>query len=440
MIKQIKVENFKSFEKIELDLQKFNVLIGPNASGKSNFISIFRFLKDIAVSGLDNAISMQGGVEYLRNIKIGSEKDLSIRVVSDAKFGFMYEYKKPQKPQLVFDIYEVDYEFSLKFHKRGRGFRVNKEILVIKYKWEKVPENLKSKGQKKADKKDIYKNRGLWTEYLSEGEIIFTRSNGNIHFQIKENGKADTERIKILEEFFESPILKGIKLARNVLFIEKPYSVLTFPLIEIFKDIGIYDFDPKLSKKAYPITGKADLEENGENLALILRSIIQNKEKRQKLFNLIKELLPFVENLGVEKFADKSLLFKLKEVYYEEKYIPASLISDGTINATALILALYFDKKNLVIIEEPERNIHPSLISKVVSMMKETSKKKQIIVTTHNPELVKHAGLDNLLLITRDKKGFSQILKPKESKEVQIFLQNEIGIDELYVQNLLEVQ
>ena len=65
-IKKIKVTNFKSFEKIEIELGRFNVLIGANVSGKSNFVQIFKFLKDIATLGLENAVSLQGGVEYLR--------------------------------------------------------------------------------------------------------------------------------------------------------------------------------------------------------------------------------------------------------------------------------------------------------------------------------------------------------------------------------------
>jgi len=72
-------------------------------------------------------------------------------------------------------------------------------------------------------------------------------------------------------------------------------------------------------------------------------------------------------------------------------------------------------------------------------MMKDASRKKQIIVTTHNPEIVKYAGLENILLISRNNEGFSVISKPIEKEQVKIFLQNELGIDDLYVQNLLEL-
>ena len=69
-IKKIKVSNFKSFKELEIDLNQFNVLVGANAAGKSSFIQIFDFIRDIIKSGLSNAISMQGGVEYLRNLNI----------------------------------------------------------------------------------------------------------------------------------------------------------------------------------------------------------------------------------------------------------------------------------------------------------------------------------------------------------------------------------
>ena len=74
----------------------------------------------------------------------------------------------------------------------------------------------------------------------------------------------------------------------------------------------------------------------------------------------------------------------------------------------------------------------------MVSMMKDASRNKQIIITTHNPEIVKHVDIDSLLLVSRDKDGFSKIYKPADISEIQTFLKNDIGVDELYVQNLLE--
>ncbi len=186
-----------------------------------------------------------------------------------------------------------------------------------------------------------------------------------------------------------------------------------------------------------PITGKAELEKDGVNLSIVLKNILENKDNRRKFFNLVKDALPFVDDIDIEQVADKSLIFNLRETYSKRQYLPAALISDGTINITALIIALYFEKNGIIMIEEVERNIHPYLISKLVNMMQDASREKQIVITTHNPEIVKHAVLENILLVSRDDTGFSKISKPNDKEEVKTFLKNEIGIDELYIQNLL---
>ena len=415
-IKKIRISNFKSFKDLDVELGNFNVLIGANASGKSNFIQIFKFLKDIINSGLDNAISLQGGFEYLMNINIGSSKSFSISLISDLEFGWIA--RKTDEELIAIKTSKIIYEFALNFKRKQLTFEIVKDKLTYQCDFVKFLE--KKKGLEEKEK-------------LGKGSIIISRANGKVDIEINK-----PEEVLIKEDDIIPPFWREERLSPNKLLLETPLLFLP-PLENIFNNISIYDFDPKLPKKASPITGKAELEEDGSNLSIVLKNIIENKKERRKLFNLISELLPFVKNLDVEKFADKSLLFKLQEKYFEKQYLPASLISDGTINITALIIALYFEKKPLTIIEEPERNIHPYLISKVIEMMKEASKKKQIIVSTHNPEVVKHADLKDILLIYRDKEGFSKISKPGDKEEVKTFLQNEIGIEELYVQNLLGI-
>lgn len=416
-IKRVEVRNFKSFRDLRVDLGKFNVVIGANASGKSNFVSIFKFLRDIKNLGLDNAISLQGGTEYLRNMNVGASEDLAIKIISDENFGVA----RPTRNELIgLKTYETIYEFALKFYKKGSGFKIAGDRLVQRVKFFKLEKT----------KKEIKEK-----EKLGEGEIVISGNKGSVKIDLVKPEEVELDKESIIPPFFRAD-----KLPEHTLLLETPFSILS-PLENIFNEISLFDFDPKLPKKAAPITGKAELEGDGSNLSIVLKNIIEHRggEKKRKLFNLVKDLLPFVDNLDVEKFADKSLLFKLSESYFSNKYLPASLISDGTINVTALIVALYFERKSFVIVEEPGRNIHPYLISKVVGMMKDASQQKQILVTTHNPEFVKYAGLKNILLVSRDKDGFSTVSRPAYKKELKNFLENDIGIEDLYIQNLLEV-
>jgi predicted ATPase len=102
-------------------------------------------------------------------------------------------------------------------------------------------------------------------------------------------------------------------------------------------------------------------------------------------------------------------------------------------------VCLFFEEKLLKIIEEPERSIHPQIISKLVDMMKESSRKTQLIITTHNPQFIKHADMDDILLISRNEQGYSVISRPAKTKMLKSFLKKDLGIDDLYVQNILEL-
>ena len=420
-IKSIKLSNFKSFESVNMDLRKFNILIGANASGKSNFLSVFQFLKDICVNDLEDAISMQGGVDYIRNINSDSSKNLSIEVCIEGRYGTIKLGKHLEKEGYLSIIpYEWIYKFSIEFP-GGKKYRVAEESLVVKFDVDVIEDSPKEK-TKNGKKR---KKKGL--------KFTFNRD--------KEGATYDVypKDISLKIEDIVPPVYSKKKFLSKELSIEAPVSVFHFILNRYCSLISLYNFDPNLSKEAIAITGKNELEPEGDNLSVVLKNVLDDKKKREKFHELIKDLIPFIEEIKVEKFGDKYLLTSLKEIYSKKKFF-APLISDGTINITALIIALYFEKKPISIIEEPERNIHPYLISKIMDMMDDVSErlKRQIIVTTHNPEVVKYVNVENILLVHRDDKGLSQIIRPVEKDEVKTFLQNDLGIDELYVQNLLE--
>jgi AAA15 family ATPase/GTPase len=51
VISELKIRNFKSLESVDLKLGHFNLLVGANASGKSNFLDALHFLQGVG-SGL----------------------------------------------------------------------------------------------------------------------------------------------------------------------------------------------------------------------------------------------------------------------------------------------------------------------------------------------------------------------------------------------------
>jgi predicted ATPase len=417
-IKRIHIENFKSFSEIDVELSRFNVVIGSNAAGKSNFISAFRFLRDIARHGVVNAISLQGGADYLRNAKIGNERDLVFQVTYEPVHAEEV-MDRTGKGGSIFEVRscESSYEFALHFNATGDGFSIVRDQLFIGCEVSSC-----NNGRNQKEKKQV----------IGTGSIRVSNEKGEVQYTVDIPKGCSLTENDIIPLFF-----RGKRLPERTLLLETFYGYPLPHLEKFFDRIAVYDIDPKLPKKGTVITGKRELDEDAGNLALVVKTILEDPEKKRKFSNLLRDVLPFVEDFSVQKFMDVSLILTMRERYTKSRDLPASSLSDGTIAIFAMIIALYFEEKPFIIIEEPVSHIHPFVIARLIRMMKEASVKKQVMITTHSTEVVKHAALDDILLISRDSAGFSVISRPGDKEEVRTFLANEIGIEELYVQNLL---
>ncbi len=74
--------NWRNFGRVQVDLERRVFLVGPNASGKSNFLDVFRFLHDIASvgGGFQAAVGRRGGVSAIRSLSARRYPDIEIRV------------------------------------------------------------------------------------------------------------------------------------------------------------------------------------------------------------------------------------------------------------------------------------------------------------------------------------------------------------------------
>jgi hypothetical protein len=417
--------NFKSFRQLDAPLQPFQVLIGANAAGKSNFVQIFRLLRDVIQDGLEDAVSQQGGFSYLQNLRLDRSQPARIDLVLDDEH-YLPILSRDNQP-LGLKIEATEYSLSLCPGPAGalKGLDV-KEQLTYRGLWfldEAARADISS--VKQAVERGQYRPPDLDRPLHPIGPGTFTRR--------RSDGRTEQE-MAIPEPhgmWSRLEVLSGASLLQHV-----PGFVYEKGKLKLFEGGAILDINPKLSKMAIPLAGKSRLSEDGGNLALILNRILSDAGDRRQFLNLLRYVLPHVADVRLDRVGD-NLVVNLSETFAADTYVPAAFLSDGTIQLCALIVALYFDARDPLLIEEPDRNIHPRIISRLIEMMRDASRHKQIIVTTHNPEMVRHAGLDSLLLVSRDGDGFSQISRPADREEVRTFLAHEMGVEDLYIQDLL---
>lgn len=101
LIKRIKAKNWKNFGNIDIRVGERLFIVGANASGKSNFLDFFRFLKDLSNNGLQKAVNARGGLKKIRNLNA----------------------RKPSYIEVSLELFDIEnnnqWGYTLQFNSRG---------------------------------------------------------------------------------------------------------------------------------------------------------------------------------------------------------------------------------------------------------------------------------------------------------------------------------
>src|SRR3989337_765187 len=166
-ITRVEATNYKSFDKLDIELRPLNLLIGANASGKSNLVSLIRLLKNVSSHGLDNALSMAGGVEYVRNTSIATATDMSVAL----SYTHPIQHVPNISRSLTIGIKSLDarYHFAIAFPSARRGYKVASDELTITYRIMRL------------ERTEERKTREV--EHLGDVRVLVAVRNGKIHFE-----------------------------------------------------------------------------------------------------------------------------------------------------------------------------------------------------------------------------------------------------------------
>ncbi|MDQ6955034.1 MAG: AAA family ATPase, partial [Mariprofundaceae bacterium] len=106
IVTRVVLKNWRNFQNVDISLRDRAYLIGPNASGKSNFLDVFRFLRDLSGSGggLQKSISDRGGIKKVRWLIARRDPEVSIKVELAANADA-----------------EVEWSYQLSFKGEGKG-------------------------------------------------------------------------------------------------------------------------------------------------------------------------------------------------------------------------------------------------------------------------------------------------------------------------------
>lgn len=395
MIKRVKIENYKSFQSLNIELRPLSVIFGPNAAGKSNFLDALYFLsRAISKKNLKEAFEGHRGLP-LESFHYG-----------DVGYDGLLE-----KSNLQFTI-EVDVEISPPVRKKVE------EIVQAKRKGIDSPSP-----SKKIITEHLLRYR-LTVEALPETGYLRVRDERLC--AIKHNGhekkrraflECEGNRIHLRMEGQAHPVFHQIGLDHTILstaLYEPHYPHITAFRIELANWYTYY-LEPKtLMREEVPLAEIESLGPRGENLAAFLNTLKYKHKKDFESLNLsLKRILPTDASIEVEHLKEGRVGLRLSENCL---WFSARLISEGTLRLIGLLAAIHpKNPATMVAFEEPENGVHPVRLRIISDVLKNAAQSygKQIILTTHSPILPEYFENDDLFICRKE--GHQTTIQPFSS-------------------------
>lgn len=353
MFDYIKIEGFRSFKSVELEMPPLAVLIGPNGGGKSNLLDMLMLMAEAGRGELNAGIGKRGG---FLNIAFGFGTTHEVR--TEFLFREVFRptpqppfYSSPDAPETK----PLDIRFGIGLSSLGLGFHVSEERLRVEF-----PDR-----------------RSLGLVNRDSAGTVFAWSRGP-DAKIEENKTVRNSELAIYQ-------------VRDPDKYAAPYEILQ-QLQEwtFYRDIDVGPESPV--RQPALLRSDIPLLPNGSNLSSVFHAIQQNyPDYWSEILEILKTALPdFVKLTVPAQGGDGKVILRWSERPFEQQGgLSANLLSDGTLKLLCLIAILKNpDPPPLICIDEPELGLHPDWIELVAELLQDAAMRTQVIVATHSPHIV----------------------------------------------------
>ena len=389
MITKLKLTNFKNFKQAEIAFGPVSVLVGANATGKSNIRDALRFLHGIArgynLAEIIGEKYGEGGQLQWSGIRGGTREAC---FAGEAEFTVAVEMV--QKTTSSSYGRKLSYEISVQCGTNGSAPRVVRERLLYGYDAMVFDSHPPYDAPEQQDPMYLVVRLERGGRHRSYGPRLDGLANQPILTQAVALAERQEVAGRIKSEVKE--------------------------VLEELESIRFIDFSPDLMRKP-SIPGQLILSDRGDNLSSVLQAICEKPELKLALSNWIQELTPMdvVDFDFVPDAAGKILVYLVEE---GGRKTSANSASDGTLRFLGMLAALLGPKPaRFYFLEEIDNGIHPARLALLMDLLDNQSKGKgiQIVASTHSPQvlrLIKEENLKYATLAYRLKGNTEGRLKP----------------------------
>jgi predicted ATPase len=339
----VMLQNYKSIAQCRVPLQPLTLLVGPNGSGKSNFIDSLRLVAESLRTSLEHALRDRGGINEVRRRSRGHP----------THFGIRLELNLPG---------EISATYAFKIGALPKGaFKVQREECHIL----------------RASQESV--------------ESFFVVESGQLKNSFpKLQSKVEPDRLYLT-------VVSALSEFRS--------------LYDSLSNMGFYNLNPERIRELQEPDAGELVKRDGSNLASVFdRLKSDDPERAKRIERYLGAVVPGIESVEPKHLGPKeTLIFRQKIVGDKNPWqFMASNMSDGTLRAFGVLVSAFQANGSgkrgipLVGIEEPELAVHPGAATTLLEAMIEGSKRTQIVLTTHSPDLLDEKGLsaDSILSVS----------------------------------------
>lgn len=388
---ELRADNFLSLRDVEVQLQRLNVLVGPNNAGKSNLLDVVAFLGDSVRNDLGPAIDERGGFRRVQFRGPRSEELVRLHVSATAT-----QHSSPTAPD------EYDLSFRLL---RGR-IHEDGEIRQQDFlrRWESF---------------QFKRRKGPGRRITINGSKISVADPG-IRPQSRRLLRSDSLGLSTLPRLAEEE--GGGEVKR---------------MADLFETFRVFDVDVAKARSPSYLDQGAALAPDASNLAAFLLGLSQDEDLFEELQDDARSFIPNLRRIHFVAIggADEAVAIELEEAHLGDRTLMREA-SFGTVRALALLAMLYDpEPPTLTCVEEIDHGLHPYVFERLVERLRDASSRTQFLIATHSPALVNRLAAEELIVCERHPRtGESLIpaIDPERVKAMESRLEGQLGLGEIW--------
>ena len=411
MITSLRLRRFKNFTDETLHLGPFTLIVGANASGKSNIRDALRFLHGIGraynlADIIGGRYGAGGQVEWER-LRGAASEIVQFGCQSFALRASL-SLRKPKR--------RVEYRILIRPDRERVGeFRVAAERLklgttIIYTSRPSAPDPVRAQD----DDTHLLLRMAKSGEQKKYGHRVAVRPDQPALTQIREHPK----------------ILRGHKEVAD-------------QVTAVLASMRFLDLSPdRMRQPAFP--GQDVLGDAGDNLPTVLKAICSDPAHRHALIDWTRELTP-MDVKDVEFPVDPTTgQVQLAFRESDDRLVSAYAASDGTLRFLAMLAALLgTNPPSLYFFEEIDNGIHPSRLRLLLDLMEtQTSRGRvQVVTTTHSPDLLSIIGdetFEHTSVVCRRPETDAAVIRPVAGLADAEELRRSQGLGRLHTSGWME--